>query len=58
MKVYKINENLYYGGEVDLPDNTKGIPLGTTRTQVPEIPEGKYAKWIGNTWYITEVPPL
>jgi hypothetical protein len=57
MKIYRILSNSYFGGEILLPDNTVGIPYGTTRTPVPEIPDGKFAIWNGRGWSITEISP-
>jgi hypothetical protein len=57
MKVYKILPNLYYGGTVELPDGTPGIPYGTTRTEIPELNNGEYAVWAGQSWRVTKIPP-
>jgi len=56
MIIYKIQQDGYYGGSMLVPDGTKGIPLWTTRTAPPEIPEGKCAKWAGNGWAIVDIP--
>jgi hypothetical protein len=57
MIIYRILENGYYGGALEVDDNTQGIPLGTTRTPVPEIPENQYAIWRGTAWALTTQPP-
>lgn len=57
MIIYTILKNGYFGGTQELPDGTAGIPLWTTRTAVPEIPEGMYARWMGTYWAITQDPP-
>lgn len=48
---------MYYDGNLILSDNKKGIPLYTTRTAPPDIPEGMYAIWSGRGWNITDIPP-
>lgn len=57
MNIYRILENGYFGGVTDVPDGTKGIPPGNTRTPVPEIPDGHYAVWHGRGWSLTTVAP-
>lgn len=57
MKIYQILENGYFGGELEVPDGTQGIPLYTTRTATPEIPEGKFAFWNGQGWDLVDAPP-
>ena len=58
MKIYKINSTTgYFDGELEVPDETVGIPLFTTRTVVPEWQEGQYAVWAGSDWFITTDPP-
>lgn len=57
MKIYQILENLYYGGEIEVPDGTQGIPLYTTRTAPPEIPNGMFGRWNGSGWDVTDQPP-
>jgi len=57
MKIYKILENGYYGGYIDVDDNTIGIPYGTTRTEIIDIPENNFAKWTGSGWVVTSNPP-
>lgn len=56
MKIYKILPNRYYGGEIEVPDGTLGIPKGTTRTAPPFIPPGMTAIWNGKGWDITRFP--
>jgi hypothetical protein len=58
MVIYKIRQDGYYGGSMLVPDGTKGIPLWTTRTAPPDIPEGKCARWAGNCWMIVNPPPV
>jgi len=57
MRIYKILENGYYGGYLDVPDDTQGIPFGTTRTEIIDIPENNFAKWTGSGWSVTSNPP-
>lgn len=57
MKIYRILENGYYGGEQEVSDDTIGIPLFTTRTEPPEIPEGKFGFWNGQGWNLIDHPP-
>lgn len=57
MLIYVIGENGYYGGSYEVSEDTQGIPLGTTRTEVPSIPEGSYARWNGSGWDLTDIPP-
>ena len=57
MKIYKILPNRYFGGSIEVPDGTKGIPIGHTRTPTPDIPDGYFAVWIGNGWSLTSTPP-
>lgn len=56
MKIYKINRNGYFGGELNIPDR-KGIPLYTTRTIPPEAPDGMFIKWSGKEWVLTAIDP-
>lgn len=57
MLIYKIDSNGYFSGTEEVPDDTVGIQLGTTRTAIPEIPDGMYAKWVGTGWELTDQPP-
>lgn len=57
MIIYVILPNGYFGGTMEVPDDTIGIPFGTTRTPVIEIPEGHYAIWKGTYWELTTVSP-
>lgn len=58
MRVYKILTNRYYGGELLVPDSTRGIPAGTTRTPPPPVAEhNQYLIWNGNGWLLTDNPP-
>lgn len=57
MKVYHILPNRYYGGETQLPDQTLGIPIQTTRTPPPPVSQGQYLIWNGNGWLLTKIPP-
>ena len=56
MKIYHIDSTGNYGGFIEVPDNTPGIPLGYTRTAVPEIPEGFNAVWVGVGWKLVAKP--
>lgn len=58
MLIYKIADNGYFDGTLEVPDDTAGIPLGTTRTPAPEIPDGMHAKWTGAGWELTAEPPI
>tara|TARA_B100000497_G_scaffold43912_1_gene51019 strand:- start:6616 stop:6852 length:237 start_codon:yes stop_codon:yes gene_type:complete len=59
MNIYKIKANKYFGGTIIVPDSVRGIPLFTTRTAPPEIPEGHYAIWNGRGWSLTtNAPPV
>lgn len=57
MIVYRILESGYFGGTEEYPDGS-GIPFGTTRTSVPVIPDGYYAKWTGSEWSLTTASPI
>lgn len=57
MIIYVILPNGYFGGTQDVPDDTVGIPFGTTRTPIIDIPEGQYAIWTGAGWSLTVTPP-
>lgn len=57
MKIYRILENGYFGGEEEVPDDTLGIPLYTTRTAPPDIPSGQFAFWQGTGWLIVSAGP-
>ena len=60
MILYIIGDNGYFSGTMPWPDDPEeinGIPYGTTRREVPEIPEGMYAVWMGSGWYLTPIPP-
>lgn len=52
---YRILENGYFGG-IEYYDGD-GIPYGTTRTPVIDIPDGYYAVWTGTAWQLTDVTP-
>jgi len=53
MIIYKIETTGCYGGTLEIPDGSIGIPLWTTRTAPPEIPEGFFAIWNGSGWNIS-----
>jgi hypothetical protein len=55
VKIYQIKADGYYGGMVDVPNGTSGIPLGYTRTAVPVIPAGHTAMWVGTQWRVVPV---
>tara|TARA_R110000850_G_scaffold123902_1_gene241807 strand:+ start:320 stop:502 length:183 start_codon:yes stop_codon:yes gene_type:complete len=55
MTVYEISKDNYFRGTTKTID-APGVALGWTRTAVPTIPNGSYAKWMG-TWVITTTPP-
>lgn len=58
MKMYKILDNFYFGGEFEHPDEEEGLPFGFTRTAPPEkTEEGLYTKWNGLGWEQTSEPP-
>ena len=57
MKVYQILPNRYYGGELLLPDGTRGIPARTTRTPPPPAGTDQYLIWNGNGWLLTNTAP-
>ena len=58
MKIYRILENMYYGGSIDYPDEEHGIPYGYTRTQIPDLVlENIFIKWDGHGWILTDEPP-
>lgn len=57
MIIHQIQENGYYGGTIEIPDDSVGIPLWTTRTGPQEIPPGMYAVWNGGGWNITNSAP-
>lgn len=58
MKIYRILENGYFGGEEAVADDEFGIPLGTTRTAPPQIPPGQHAYWSGSGWVAVVAPPV
>jgi hypothetical protein len=55
MIVYEISKDSYYRGNTKTI-TTPGVELGWTRSVVPVIPGGSYAKWM-DTWVITTTPP-
>jgi hypothetical protein len=57
MKIYKIGSNRYLEDVLELPDTTKGIPLGYTRKAPPNTVQGQYAYWAGNQWIVTNISP-
>jgi hypothetical protein len=57
MKVYQILPNRYYGGEINLPNGVKGIPINTTRTPPPPVSIDQYLIWNGNGWLLTKIAP-
>jgi len=57
MRVYQILPTRYYGGEIDLPDGTQGIPPRTTRTRPPPTLPGQWLIWNGNGWLLTKIAP-
>lgn len=60
MILYIIGDNGYFNGTIqypDDPDDIYGIPYGTTKKEVPEIPEGMYAFWNGSGWDLINNPP-
>jgi hypothetical protein len=57
MKIYKIGSNRYLEDVLELPDTTKGIPLGYTRKSPPNTVQGEYVYWAGNQWVITNISP-
>ena len=57
MIIHKIETNRYYGGTLEIPNESIGIPLWTTRTAPPEIPNGFFAIWNGGGWDLTTTPP-
>lgn len=59
MILYIIGNHGYFNGTMQYPDDPEeiyGIPYGTTRKPVPEIPPGSYAVWDGKGWYLTTNP--
>lgn len=59
MILYIIGDNGYFNGTMEWPDDPEeiyGIPYGTTKREVPEIPEGMFAIWNGSGWDLTDVP--
>lgn len=57
MIIYKIQQNGYYGGTLEIPDDSIGIPLWTTTVSPPEIPDGFFAIWNGGGWNIVGESP-
>lgn len=60
MKLYLISETGYFNGTIEVPDdpgNVNGIPYGSTRKEVPAIPDGMYCIWNGTGWDLTPIPP-
>jgi hypothetical protein len=53
---YEIKPDRYLGNVIGFRIDD-GIPLGYTRTAPPYIPKGKYARWTGMGWEITNEPP-
>lgn len=58
MKAYQILKNLYLGPATIETEASEGIPLGFTRTPIPDhIPEGHFVMWSGSGWALTTTPP-
>lgn len=55
--IYEIGVGGYWTGntqEIRLQDPA---PISWTRSEVPVLSSGEYAKWIGGSWVVTTTPP-
>lgn len=57
MLIYKIDDNLIFTGETKEILPKRGVPLGWTRTAPPEIPEGKFCRFLSGEWTIIDEMP-
>jgi hypothetical protein len=57
MNIYKIGDNGYWTGEINVISNDTGAPVGFTRATVPTLLAGEYARWRGR-WTITSIAPV
>tara|TARA_R110000822_G_scaffold18258_3_gene60498 strand:+ start:1207 stop:1614 length:408 start_codon:yes stop_codon:yes gene_type:complete len=56
MNIYQIGAEGYWTGQSRSIEQNGGAPLGWTRSLVPSLLVGEYAKWI-NEWTVTTVAP-
>ena len=59
--IYQFDSKRIFTGNTQEISERSGAPSGWTRTPVPEIPEGKFAMFMGNSWNIIDnypTPPL
>lgn len=58
INIYEFDSNRIFTGNVRQIGDRDGAPKGWTRTQVPEIPSGKFARFVGNGWQIIDNYPV
>jgi hypothetical protein len=57
MNIYEIGRNGYWTGRVEVISASEGAPAGWTRTALPELAIGEYARWRG-AWKVTTLVPV
>jgi hypothetical protein len=57
MNIYEIGTNNYWTGRVRVISNDEGAPQRWTRTPIPTLLAGEYARWLGS-WTVTTVIPV
>tara|TARA_R110000851_G_scaffold79029_1_gene174139 strand:+ start:119 stop:412 length:294 start_codon:yes stop_codon:yes gene_type:complete len=57
MNIYEIGDNNYWTGRVRVISNDAAAPPRWTRTLMPTLLAGEYARWLGS-WTITTVAPV
>jgi hypothetical protein len=57
MNIYEIGNNNYWTGRVRVISNDAGAPQRWTRTPIPTLLAGEYARWLG-IWTVTTVIPF
>ena len=56
MNIYEIGRNSYWTGRINVISDDAGAPAGWTRTALPELAIGEYARWRG-AWKVTTLVP-
>lgn len=56
MNIYEIGEDGYWTGQTRSIDQSGKAPSGWTRSSVPALSAGEYARWL-NSWSITNIAP-
>lgn len=56
--IYETDEQRVFTGATREIPLSGGAPLGWTRLAPPEIPAGKFARWLGSSWEILDEYPV